>query len=538
MENLREFGGCIKSTGRKRGTQVVETETMDGNEKRKRDSKWPTDSNDRLYDFERDHQLLVSRLVGVAKRDRILHDILPIRAGERQLPCGKTETVEVDEVARQILRGFKKIVEEKVSKRYQGGLFIARYHNKKGFEHIHIVHDCRFSGSFCRCSILHGLSIKRRQQRPRYESQTSEADWSRLTKYLLLQCGGDSVIYVANEPKGWDLCKFDYARLGESEKLEFGGLLEEQNDASEVFCSEGEPGNSICPRTADSLCEETDSGGPGMPKNFKTSKIMEFLFNHLITPPVLAPNTPLWYEDNILCNIDSSDKEFMKALDLYKRKINNKILPEIIEMYKDKVKLYAATDGNFTRKYKNVDESVGDLNTYLHFQFGNNERVTEFLSTLYKTITKNNGKMNAIWLKGPPSSGKSWFVRAVEALMVTVGKCSIMNKTNNFPLSSLVCCNLIVMDELSYDPATYTDTLKLLFGGDQTAVSVKYLGDSIVFKTPVILMSNGDCIPDIEAFRVRVNKFCFQTITHLNLFEREINPMALIEIFKQYGVYE
>lgn len=485
-----------------------------------------------------DRETLVGELLRVGKRDRILHDIIPLRRSNKILQDGTKIELSPVEVGREIIKRFETAFQEKGQKAYHGGFFLARAHFKEGFEHIHVIHDCRFHGSNCKCSILHGLSIKRRTRRPLYESECTEQYWQNLTKYLILQGTGNFIAYTTGSTGIRFICEDDYVQLGGSKALGYDHVMEEQDPRITTVCEQTNTGARSGFTNRLERSQEAGGDGPAMPKDYKAKKVLEFLFQVLVCPPILAPNTPLWYDDQYLCNIDAHDKEFVKAVDLYKRQINNKILPELIDMYKDKIRLYTATDGNFSRRYKSVEESLSDLNQYLTYQFTDNETISDFLSNLYLTLTKNNGKKNTIWFKGPPSSAKSWFVRAIESLMITIGKCSVMNKTNNFPLSSCVCVNLIVLDELSYDPIIYTDILKLLMGGDQCSVSVKYCGDQLIFKTPIIVISNGECLPNSDAFNFRLNKYLFKEVNHLNLFSKELNPLAIVELFKQYGLWE
>lgn len=48
------------------------------------------------------------------------------------------------------------------------------------------------------------------------------------------------------------------------------------------------------------------------------------------------------------------------------------------------------------------------------------------------------------------------------------------------------------------------ETLKMIFGGDTCNVKVKYESDSILSRTPVIVLTNYDPFPKYLAFRTRI----------------------------------
>lgn len=56
-----------------------------------------------------------------------------------------------------------------------------------------------------------------------------------------------------------------------------------------------------------------------------------------------------------------------------------------------------------------VDESTDLLKAWLLIQFGNREKISEFLMILINICDRTNGKMNAIYIDGEAGCGKSLF---------------------------------------------------------------------------------------------------------------------------------
>lgn len=139
---------------------------------------------DSIYELfgSREHGEIVGELLRVAKRRRIIHDILPYESGRQ---------------ADSYIARFK----EKGNS-YPGGIFIVSDHKKENFSHLHIVHDCNYYNSSCRCAILHGLSIKRRSRRSGiWAVCTTRKYWWNITAYLFSEERTNVYNYIGG--KSW-----------------------------------------------------------------------------------------------------------------------------------------------------------------------------------------------------------------------------------------------------------------------------------------------------------------------------------------------
>lgn len=485
----------------------------------------------------------------VSKRPRILHDIIPCYSSTDVCEGSNISLHSIrkaKQVAEKIHKHFESYTNPERSKRgYEGGFFIWAYHPQEGNEHIHTIHDCRYFASRCRCFILSQIPVKRRTRRGRYDAECTISFYDNLSKYFNVQKGIDFYVfmpaysrYLVRSNGDLSIARSNGERPVtnmETTEFEDRNLCERETRQAQLL-------NGIS-SGVQTLGEEANFGSQAMPVDRKTKEILQFLWTFLVCPPENCCRTNIWLQNNTLINIFDTDECFKKAITLYKRLISNLSLQEIYDKYNNKTLLFDTTDANLSVMYYGIDESIEILKKFLIFQVGL-ENYDEFLATLFNVLNKSNGKKNTIWIKGPPDCAKSWFVSSIEGFMISVGKTSIMNRTNHFCLSSCSDCRLIILDELVYEPI-YTDTLKLLFGGNTCKVAKKYTDDVTIFKTPCIVMSNGECIPDIKVFSTRVQKYTWSSLStnlrddmNVNVCHKKIHPFAFLKYWKEQNMFE
>ena len=113
----------------------------------------------------------------------------------------------------------------------------------------------------------------------------------------------------------------------------------------------------------------------------------------------------------------------------------------------------------------------------------------------------------------------------------------------------------IILDEFNFDPVAYTDKIKLLFSGNNLQASVKYKDDGIVLSTPVIIISNGDCIPDNPIFNSRMTKYEWHGVDVSKytpivydssapagavhpFFTKSLHPESFIAYWKKHNIWD
>lgn len=172
----------------------------------------------------------------------------------------------------------------------------------------------------------------------------------------------------------------------------------------------------------------------------------------------------------------------------------------------------------------------------MKFQFDNDkEKIYTFLLRLYEVVCKLKPKKNAFLVVSPPNGGKNLFFDCLLHSCINFGQMANFNKYNSFPLMDIVQRRIILWNEPNFEPAA-EETLKTIFGGDSTAVRVKYQGDAIVQRTPVIILSNADIFPKTSAFETRMWRYYWKTASYLKLIKKKPHPLGMFYLFLKYNI--
>ena len=178
------------------------------------------------------------------------------------------------------------------------------------------------------------------------------------------------------------------------------------------------------------------------------------------------------------------------------------------------------------------------------------------MSDLYLLLTHQSEKQNCISIVGERDAGKSYLVESLADLCITYGNTTVMNKTDNFCMSSLVNKKLITLDEVTFD-SIYAEKLKLLFSGNPCTVAVKYENAVEISRTPVIAMANVDRFPNTDIWNCRIKKYFWRKIDFeedyfdetnflpedllvfkKNKYIRKIHPFAIIDYWIKIGLWK
>lgn len=194
-------------------------------------------------------------------------------------------------------------------------------------------------------------------------------------------------------------------------------------------------------------------------------------------------------------------RQYESAIDIFNIKINSLSLKEFRDLYSKTLPVFNSHTLNPFDLYHNVEESVYYLNSLLNFQFNGEEfKIVNFLSNVKRWFDKSgwleetgliNIKCNTISVVGPPNCGKSYFFDCLASLALNVGHIGrINNKTNHFSLQESVNKRLISGNEISMEEGAKED-FKKICEGSPVNIPVKHQKDSVLYKTPVLLMSNS-----------------------------------------------
>lgn len=183
--------------------------------------------------------------------------------------------------------------------------------------------------------------------------------------------------------------------------------------------------------------------------------------------------------------------------------------------------------------YYSLEESVKNCKAFLEWQFGDPK---PFLTNLVDVLDFRIPKRNTIDVLSPPSCGKTWFFDMVCDFFLNVGHLKNFNKYQSFPFQDCKDRRLIIWNEPNTAPE-HLDTLKTLFGGDRCAAAMKFEGDYVINRTPLICTGNSRVFPSSDAMNVRRFLYEFRPWPALKeIGEKKLFPPAFPCVLLDYEI--
>lgn len=131
--------------------------------------------------------------------------------------------------------------------------------------------------------------------------------------------------------------------------------------------------------------------------------------------------------------------------------------------------------------------------------------------------------------------GEKFFYRFSLAFYFNYGQIANFNRFQQFPLQDCVKRRILYWNEPNFEPSS-TETLKLILGGDNCPAKIKYMGDKIITRTPVIITSNEDVFPNTDAFICRMKRYYWKQAPYLQNYKKKPYPLCLYHLFKYYNI--
>lgn len=412
-----------------------------------------------------------------------------------------------------------------------GGQFTIFVYNVST-KHGHIIHDCaQRRGDGCRCAFQKTTHYQE-MQRGRLGKRTAKgspfldglgiADWKNIIAYYLFQQGSSggneckAHVYIKRSPSEEYDCQDNSLRWQAIQRK-----LPERVAALAVQ-AERDPlhvlgtGQSVAKRHRGFLqssisTDDASSSGSNTRKDeyspfAKKVQLVETFLECYITVPIEKALTmshlPNW---NIEFANPRGKNDWQAALDLYRRKINQKSLRDFYNQYiTSGAALYRANSKETLFQYYSTPEtSLKYLNDLLQFQFnGNDDAINMFLKSIVcwfnkegiilynKDCTEPNLKCQTYICIGPPNCGKTWFWSIVVDIALNMGQMGrVHNKNNRFSLMDIVNRRIIIGNEINADANAREDFLKI-FEGQDCNIPVKFQQDSNFSRTPIIITTN------------------------------------------------
>nr|QOD39577.1 NS1 [uncultured densovirus] len=418
-------------------------------------------------------------------------------------------------------------------------------------DHVHIVHDCSFSTETCRCGWFKQAEIMlgfRRRDRPSYTrplcNSITAADIQnilfyysndeRYTSYLKI---GGSVERLPSEGAVMEKQGLE-GRDGLADEV----APSEEDDTVSLFGEEWDNWRTLERARGRSKTVSGKEGKVGGSRSVLRKQKMNKLFEENPTSPADAIlNHPIWLNHEDFQYLNFRDDIVKAVLHKYTHTLNHWSMKDFEEHYaKPNVNpIFAAGYGDILNTYYDVEESVDILDNLMQFQCDDDdEKVYEFIKTLYNVLERKVPKQNAICIYSKPSAGKNFFFDCIKDFFINVGAITTLTRNSSFGTMDSQGKRLVFFNEPNYHDE-YLEYLKTMLGGDQTKVDVKYGHPQSVQRTPVIVLTNNllTFMSDI-AFVDRLKTFEWKPAPYLKDMLKKPHPLATPLLFRRYKLLD
>lgn len=452
---------------------------------------------------------------------------------------------------------------------------IISQHNDGPKPHLHLVHDCPWSGRECKCFLV---PVRQRHNAIHNSDEWSPEDWAKLLEYLCKN--GHWLRYCKSSEHEWKELK---RRVGQSYHELHGGHVDLSDELDSEYpkarpleirynqfftCNERER-HSI----SAVINSEEGSGNsyskPPKSRNKRTRATEEdveiFLKTHITTPPENVQKIKAWKEDPQFRYMLPKDDAFKRGVHAYKNMIlgatfeqlrniyieaekNNQIYFKA-ETYEQYLELYHTPDDSFKICIKLLEyqlEDEADLVTRLTLKQNDDlsdeefkkqiltQVVCEFIQELYYILERKHPdrKKNTFQIIGPAQSWKSWFTKQIANFYISVGDINSCVKGERFPFQDAVNARVNIMN----DKCVHPDSLRTFLGplgGDEDKVAQKGVSGEELTRIPVIHTNNHDIFSRdsslVEPFRKRIIHYDFKTVDNheFEMYGQKIcNPLV------------
>lgn len=402
-------------------------------------------------------------------------------------------------------------------------------------DHFHLVHDCQGHEKRCKCTRPNSIRGNQRPLRRFVLGSAISSEWwqnlllyfqSHEREYLLLEIGGNE--WIRSDKIGGVQDAGDHL-VGQN-------AMVEESSSTIYVCHQEQSGSPEGPnRSSPVRSGQADGDAPGRRQGSKEEQLLTFLKTYPTAPLKHIRNLTVFKKSKFFY-WDFKKHYFKKMLERYSDFINDLAFHEVRDFTLTCKPYYNAPNGLFDSYYYGMEESIDILYNLLQFQAKhNNFNAHLFMWKLHDVLAKNTRKQNTFLVIGPPNSGKNFFFDAVIHAQFNFGQIGNFDKYNSFPLMEACNKRVLLWNEPQVEVGQ-TETLKMLLGGDTLNVKVKYEDDTIMTRTPIIVLANYAPFPNGEAFRTRIIRYQWSTAAYLRDMVKKPNPAAVWHLFRRMHV--
>jgi hypothetical protein len=401
-------------------------------------------------------------------------------------------------------------------------------------DHIHIIHDCTYSGGSCRCAFKDKIrpfgqfGPDRRYNKHLYKF--TRTDWYDVFTYFFLAKRGTREIWFNGKsweaPNDSELVRWEEIHSTRREMVR----CEDSGSNSECSGQSNKRSRRAIDSSSDNEIYGKKAKSNGLYANIK-QKTKTLLLKYYPSPISAIRDTMEFRNDDLLS--DPKKKDYVQAaFDDFGKDLNVMTLREIETMLQHAEPIFIKS-----MCYGNMEESLVWIDDLLNYQFNEiEEDILHFLNSLVDVLDRKVTKLNSISVLSPPSAGKNFFFDMILALCLNYGQLGQANRHNVFAFQEAPNKRVLIWNEPNYD-SSLTDTIKMMFAGDPYTVRVKHLMDQHVSRTPVIILSNTQ-VPFMvdNAFKDRLIQFRWKEAPQLRDIVLKPYPMSFFALLKKYNI--
>lgn len=196
---------------------------------------------------------------------------------------------------------------------------------------------------------------------------------------------------------------------------------------------------------------------------------------------------------------------------------------------------YAATFGNFSEYYYDVDESIEVLNNILVYQLKDEVEIKSFLKNLYDVLNKNLPIINTFFVHCNQNGGQSLFFDAVVHYCINFGKLGNFNAFSLFPFQDCLNRRILLWKDPNVEASAW-ETVKYLCGGDAIYVKINQVDDfALLGRTPLIVLASSSIFPKYEEFNTRFT-YTWRGYPDIKNVKKKPLPIAIYHLFTKYNI--
>lgn len=414
-------------------------------------------------------------------------------------------------------------------------LAIGFHEEGPGEGHLHVLHDCPWYNYECRC--FRGLAC-----RPRKNAVHGTYESTSAVSILAI------IQYIFNEPRRPIMLKIRKLQRKFFDRVEhitdpgyrwdsISGEISQEVEANEI-CVQSRQQSNGDGETNIRQGRERVTG-----RRVRTKAIPENLAEYIMTlctyPLENIVKTKQWRESEYKFVLPS-DAVFIRAIDYVKGILCSYRYQEFVKLYHD-VKHPIFLNIHNTDYYYTPEESLKIADELLKFQLESlaidvhqdiEDIIKQFITDLFKVCEKLYQKKNTFYVVSPPSAGKNFFFDSILEFYLNTGSQKNLNRFSSFPFMDCVNRRINIWNEPNFVKSA-EEELKKLLGGDSFTVDFKYLGQQMIVKTPLIVLSNLHVFHE-QPFLDRTVMYIWQRADYLIKYNKRLHPLVWVKLVEKY----